>query len=103
MRQTEDESGFMYMTLDISKPTAFCKYSLAILSGLISRRGHYSVQSKKEKKEKAHDSWSQGLHLKQPCLRRLKHIKHRASYLLFWQITFYIKGLGLLDLTGRAF
>lgn len=53
MRQAEDESGFMYMTLDISKPTAFCKYSLAILSGLISRRGHYSVQSKKRKERES--------------------------------------------------
>lgn len=44
-----------------------------------------------------------GLHLKQPGLRRLKHIKHRVSCLLSWQITSYIRGLGLLDLVDRAF
>lgn len=46
----------MYMALNISKPTAFCKYYLAVLPRLISRPGHYSVQPKKKKKEKARGS-----------------------------------------------
>lgn len=45
--------------------SVLCKYSIATLPKLISRRGHYLVQPKKEK---AHDSWAQGLHLKQPIL-----------------------------------
>lgn len=45
-------NGFMCMALNISKPPVLCKYSIAILLRLISRRGHYSVQPKKEKKTK---------------------------------------------------
>lgn len=60
MKQTEDDSRFMCMTLNISKPTAFCKYSLATLPRLIRDVGHHSVQLKR-KKEKAHDFWAQGL------------------------------------------
>lgn len=60
MKQTEDESRFMCMTLNISKLTAFCKYSLDILPRLISGMGRYSVQLKR-KKEKAHNFLAQGL------------------------------------------
>lgn len=70
----------MCMALNISKPPVLCKYSIAILLRLISRRGHYSVQPKKEKKkqkkkEKAYDFWAQGLHPKQPALGFCTEIK----------------------------
>lgn len=61
MKLAKDKSRlFMCMTLNFSKLTAFCKYSLAILPRLINSMGYYSVQLKR-KKEKAHDFRAQGL------------------------------------------